>query len=99
MKQDDTGVVFVNNLKYLIREYQKANKNEDGSEPTQAQIAEKAKLDATTLSRYANNQINSVNIEIWQKLADFFGVPGEQIFRIIPNKPFDPMQPKQRNGS
>jgi transcriptional regulator with XRE-family HTH domain len=91
-------VTIVNNLKMLIRDYQKRNKRLDGSEPTQEEIAKDAQINVTTLSRYANNQINSVNFEIWQKLSDFFGVPGEQIFRVIPNVPDEPTDKKQRNS-
>ena len=88
----------MNNLKALIRNYQEQHKNPDGTNITQVQIAEKAQVDPATLSRYANNQIGSVNLEIWQKLADFFGVEGYEIFTVKPNKPYgDTPQPKRRN--
>lgn len=86
----------MNNLKALIRDYQRKHRNPDGSGITQVQIAEKAEVDPATLSRYANNQIGSVNLEIWQKLADFFGVPGEAIFTVTPHKPYDRTKRNER---
>ena len=85
----------MNNLKSLIRAYQSKHKNPDGTTITQVQIAEKAEVDPATLSRYANNQIGSVNLEIWQKLSDFFGVDGEEIFTVKPSKSFNR---SKRNG-
>ena len=85
----------MNNLKKIIREYQELHKKPDGTIITQVQIAEKAEVDPATLSRYANNQIGSVNFEIWQKLADFFGVDGEEIFTVKPSKSFNR---SKRNG-
>jgi transcriptional regulator with XRE-family HTH domain len=90
--------MFVNNLKTLIEDYKANNRREDGSRFTQNDIASMAEVDPATLSRYINNQINSVNLEVWQKLSDFFGVPGEQIFRVIPNAPDEPTDKKQRNS-
>lgn len=72
----------MNNLKYLIRQYQATNKRADGTEYTQEDIADMAGVNVTTLSRYANNQIGSVNWEIWQKLAEFFNVEGSEIFDV-----------------
>jgi transcriptional regulator with XRE-family HTH domain len=81
--------MFVNNLKHLIEEYKSKHRRPDGTPYTQSDIATMAKVDPATLSRYVNDQINSVNIEIWQKLADFFGVPGEAIFAVKPGKSFN----------
>lgn len=86
----------MNNLKALIEEYKAKHRHENGKPYTQNDIAEMAQVDPATLSRYANDQINSVNIEIWQKLADFFKVPGEQIFRVMPSVENTPNK-KQRN--
>jgi transcriptional regulator with XRE-family HTH domain len=75
----------MNNLKTLIRDYQSRNKKPDGSLLTQHEIAEMADVDPATLSRYANNQIGSINLEIWQKLVNFFGVEGYEIFNMRPD--------------
>ena len=76
----------MNNLKNLIEDYKAKNRRADGSPITQTDIATMAEVDPATMSRYVNDQINSVNLEIWQKLADFFGVPGEEIFTVQPSK-------------
>jgi hypothetical protein len=56
--------MFVNNLKTLIEDYKANNRREDGSRFTQNDIASMAEVDPATLSRYINNQINSVNLEV-----------------------------------
>lgn len=89
------GAMFLNNLKNLIEDYKAKNRRTDGTPYTQSDIATMANVDPATLSRYVNNQINSVNIEIWQRLADFFGVPGEQIFTVKPGKQVN--ESKRRN--
>jgi transcriptional regulator with XRE-family HTH domain len=78
--------MFVNKLRVLIDDYKANNRRIDGSPMTQSDIATLAGVDPATLSRYVNNQINSVNIEVWQKLANFFEVSGEEIFTVKPEK-------------
>jgi transcriptional regulator with XRE-family HTH domain len=75
----------VNKLKFFIRQKQAAYKRETGKNLPQVAIAVALGIDPATLSQYANNKIGSVNWEIWEKLADYFGVSGDEIFNVLPD--------------
>ena len=78
-------VIRVNRLKALIRQKQAAYKRETGKHLPQNVIAVHLGIDPTTLSLYMNNKVGSVNWDIWEKLADYFGVSGEEIFNVLPD--------------
>jgi DNA transposition AAA+ family ATPase len=76
----------VNNLKTLIRQKQEAYKAETGKLVKQYLIADEIGIDPATLSQYMNGKIGSVNWEVWQKLANYFGVSGDEIFNVQPDE-------------
>jgi transcriptional regulator with XRE-family HTH domain len=79
--------MLVNRLPELIKQHQKKHKNPNTKKPyTEAEIAALAGIDKTTFSRYKNGLIGSVDLTVWQRLADFFGVDGSEIFNVSPKK-------------
>ena len=68
---------LVNHLPELVKTYKQKN-----PEIKQEDIALQADIHPVTLSRYINSQINSVNLDVWIKLSNFFQVPGHEIFDI-----------------
>ena len=76
----------VNRLKMLIREKQAEYKKRNGKHLPQHVIAVELGLDPATLSEYMNGRVGSVNWELWQKFANYFDVPGHEIFDVIPEK-------------
>ena len=74
----------VNRLKTLIREKQAKHRKETGRNLPQHVMAVELGLDPATLSEYINNKVASVNWELWQKFADYFGVQGHEIFDVTP---------------
>ena len=79
--------MLVNKLPQLIEAYQEKTKDPKTERViTEAEIAKLAGIDKTTFSRYKNGLIGSVDLTIWQRLADFFGVDGSEIFNVSPKK-------------
>lgn len=79
--------MLVNRLPQLIEAYQKKHLNPNTKKPyTEAEIAALAGIDKTTFSRYKNSLIGSVDLKVWQRLANFFEVDGSQIFNVLPEK-------------
>ena len=68
---------LINHLPELVKAYKQNN-----PEMKQEDIALQADIHPVTLSRYINSQINSVNLDVWIKLTNFFKVPGHEIFDI-----------------
>lgn len=79
------SVKIVNNLPELIKEKQDKYREEHNKELTELYIAVGIGINPTTLSHYKNGKTESVNWEIWQKLAAYFGVTGDKIFNVIPD--------------
>lgn len=76
----------MNKLPELVKQYQEKHKDPKTEKvPTEAQIATLAGIDKTTFSRYKNGLIGSVDLDVWQRLADFFKVDGSEIFNVSPN--------------
>lgn len=74
----------VNKLKNLIRQKQEAYKTETGKHLKQYLIADEIGIDPATLSEYMNDNVGSVKWDVWQKLANYFGVSGDEIFNVLP---------------
>ena len=68
---------LVNHLPELVKAYKQSHPG-----TKQEDIAIQADIHPITLSRYINSQINSVNLDVWIKLSNFFQVPGHEIFDI-----------------
>jgi DNA transposition AAA+ family ATPase len=73
-----------NRLKTLIREKQAEYKRQTGKHLPQNVIAVELGIDPATLSLYMNDKSGSITWEIWQSLADYFGVQGHEIFDVTP---------------
>jgi plasmid maintenance system antidote protein VapI len=43
-------------------------------------------IDPATLSQYINDKLTTVNWEVWHKLANYFGVSGDEIFNVQPDE-------------
>jgi transcriptional regulator with XRE-family HTH domain len=79
----------VNNLKNLIRQHQEAHKAKTGKHLQQHVIAVHIGIDPATLSEYMNDKLTTVNWEVWQKLANYLGVSGDEIFNVQPDEQGD----------
>lgn len=75
----------VNRLKNLIRYKQAQHKRETGKHLPQSTMAVEIGIDPATLSLYMNDKTGVINWEIWQKLADYLDVPGDEIFNVSPD--------------
>lgn len=74
----------VNRLgEYIEREQQKLAK-EKGRSVNQNEIAVYIGVNPATLSRYINGKPDSINWDIWKKLADYFDVKGSDLFDVLP---------------
>jgi hypothetical protein len=75
----------VNRLKTLIREKQAEYKKRTGKNLQQHVIAVEMGIDPATLSEYMNDKIGSVNWDLWQRIVNYFGIPGYEIFNVMPD--------------
>jgi hypothetical protein len=75
----------VNQLKTLIRQKQAEYKKQNGKHLPQHVIAVEIGVDPATLSEYMNDKLASVNWEIWQRLVNYFGISGDEIFNVVPD--------------
>jgi hypothetical protein len=76
----------VNRLKALIQEKQAEHKKRTGRNLPQHIIAVELDLDPSTLSEYINSKSASVNWDVWQRMVNYFGVEGHEIFDMTPDK-------------
>ena len=76
---------IVNNLPELIKAKQDAYRDKHNKELPEFHIAVGIGINPVTLSHYKNGKVESVNWEVWQKLAVYFGVTGDKIFNVIPD--------------
>jgi hypothetical protein len=76
---------IINNLPELIKAKQEQHRNVHNTELTELHIAVAIGINPTTLSHYKNMKVNSINWDVWQKLASYFGVSGDQIFNVLPD--------------
>ena len=74
----------MNKLPKLVEDYQTEHRERTGQEIYQRDIAKMAGIDVSTFSRYVNGHVGSINLDIWQRLSDFFGVEGHEIFDLTP---------------
>ena len=74
----------VNRLKTLIREKQAEHKRQTGKHLPQNVIAVELGIDPATLSLYMNDKSGSISWDIWQRMIDYFGVQGHEIFDVTP---------------
>jgi hypothetical protein len=75
----------VNRLKALIREKQAQHKEQTGKKLPQHIIAYELGLDPSSLSEYINNRFASVSWDVWQRMVNYFGVEGHEIFDMTPD--------------
>ena len=75
----------VNRLKALIQEKQAEHRKRTGKNLPQHMIAVELDIDPSTLSEYINNKVASVNWNVWQRMVNYFGVPGHEIFDMLPD--------------
>jgi hypothetical protein len=85
-------VTRLNKLKRLIRDRQAAYKRQTGKHLSQVSMAVEMGIDPATLSEYMNDKVGSINWEVWEKLSDYFGVPGHEIFDIAPKQVREPTE-------
>jgi transcriptional regulator with XRE-family HTH domain len=76
----------INNLKKLIREKQAKHREQTGQNLPQHAIATYTGIDPATLSEYMNDKLSTLNWEVWQKLANYLGVSGDEIFNVLPDE-------------
>jgi hypothetical protein len=76
----------VNRLKALIEKKQAQHKELTGKKLPQHIIAYELDLDPSTLSEYINSKSASVNWDVWQRMVNYFGVEGHEIFDMTPDE-------------
>jgi hypothetical protein len=76
----------VNNLKTLIREKQAKHREQTGKHLPQHVIATHSGIDPATLSEYMNDKLSRLDWEIWQRLSNYLGVSGDEIFNVLPDE-------------
>jgi predicted transcriptional regulator len=76
----------VNRLKALVREKQAKHKAQHSKNLPQHIIAVELGLDPATLSEYMNDKVGSISWELWQRMVNYFGVQGHEIFDMTPDK-------------
>ena len=76
----------VNRLKALIKEKQAQHKEQTGKKLPQHIIAYELGLDPSSLSEYINNKFASVSWDVWQRMVNYFGVSGDEIFNVTPDE-------------
>lgn len=74
----------VNKLRDFVEAEQARLKAELGRDVNQNEIAVMIQVNPATLSRYINGKPDSINWDIWKKLADYFGVKGSDLFDVVP---------------
>jgi hypothetical protein len=75
----------VNNMPRLIEIKKEEYRAKHNTELTEVVMAVQAGLNPATFSHYKNSKVDSVNWEVWHKLAAYFGVPGHEIFDVLPD--------------
>jgi DNA transposition AAA+ family ATPase len=76
----------VNRLKALIRQKQTEYKKQTGKYLQQHAIAVEIGVDPATLSEYMNDKLKYVHWDIWQRMVNYFGVQGHEIFDMTPDE-------------
>jgi hypothetical protein len=76
---------FVNNLAKLIEAKQQEIEQKTGKRPSQAKIAAYMDVAPSTLSAYITDKRTQIDLKSWQAMVDYFGVPGDQIFNMLPD--------------
>jgi plasmid maintenance system antidote protein VapI len=76
----------VNRLKALIQAKQAKYREETGRNLPQHIIAVELGLDPSSLSEYINNKFASVSWDVWQRMVNYFGVSGDEIFNVTPDE-------------
>jgi hypothetical protein len=74
---------IVNNLAKLLQDKRQKHQAEHGTDLSEIQMAVYMGINPATLSHYKNMKVESVNWEIWQKMAKYFGVSGHEIFDVL----------------
>jgi hypothetical protein len=74
---------IVNNLPKLIKAKQDEHRANTNTELAELYIAVGIGINPVTFSHYKNQKVESINWEIWQKMAKYFGVPGHEIFDVL----------------
>jgi hypothetical protein len=77
---------IVNNLPRLIEAKKAQYRAEHNAELTEVRIAVESGVNPATFSAYKNTKGESINWDVWQKLAVYFGVAGHEIFDVLPDE-------------
>lgn len=56
----------------------------DARDLTQAQVADACGITRPTMSRYEGDNVNWPQIYILRRLAEFYGVPEQELTRLVP---------------
>ena len=77
---------FANKLSELIRAKQDEMEKQTGERPSQSDIAFYMDIAPSTLSAYITNKRLQIDVRTWQAMVDYFGVPGHEIFDVLPGE-------------
>lgn len=76
---------MINNLRALIEQEQDKIQKTTGKRPTQSDIAGYMGVAPSTLSAYIMGKRNQWDVKTLTSMVEYFGVPSEAIFRVIPD--------------
>jgi hypothetical protein len=76
---------FENKLSILVRAKQDEIEKQTGKRPSQSDIAFYMDVAPSTLSAYITNKRFQIDVRTWQAMVDYFGVPGHELFDVLPD--------------
>jgi transcriptional regulator with XRE-family HTH domain len=89
---------LINNLRALIEKEQDKLEKRTGKRPTQADIAGYMGVAPSTLSAYIMGKRNQWDLNTLTSMVEYFGIPSEDIFRVIPANHALPSDRTKRNS-
>ena len=75
----------INNVSTLIKAKQDEIEKQTGKRPSQSDLATYMGVAPSTLSAYVSKKRLQVDFGTWQAMVDYLGVPGDQIFNVVPD--------------
>jgi hypothetical protein len=76
---------WVNNIAKLVQAKQDEIERKTGKRPSQVKIAAYMDVAPSTLSAYITEKRTQIDMKVWQAMVDYFGVPGHEIFDMLPD--------------
>jgi hypothetical protein len=76
---------LVNNIAKLVEAKQDEIQQKTGKRPSQVKIAAYMDIAPSTLSAYITDKRTQIDLKTWQAMVDYFGVPGHEIFDMLPD--------------